>query len=282
MQREAQAAGGSCVTGIIACIIRLVTAGLSAPVMSRLVLLADWTGEHRASVVFVHGLDGHPYDTWSHNPSDPKALWPCWLASDITGLAVWTIGYDSPKSEWLGPGMPLLDQAAMILRMLIAEPGLKNGPIMFVCHSLGGLIIKQVLRDAYEQKNIKRIGDFLDRVRNVAFIATPHTGAKKAGFLAWILTLFRRTDTILDLAANRPELRHLNVAYREIAREQNIKHISFFETAKTPIGRIVGPIAADPGLEGPRPIPIHRNHMTIVKPEDKCPSGNKDSELNRL
>jgi hypothetical protein len=31
--------------------------------MSHLIKIADWSGEPRASIVFVHGLGGHAYDT---------------------------------------------------------------------------------------------------------------------------------------------------------------------------------------------------------------------------
>ena len=238
--------------------------------MSRLIPLADWTGERRASVVFVHGLGGHPYDTWRHTP-DPAALWPLWLAEDIPGLAVWSLGYDSPPSNWIGTAMPILDQAANILRILLNEPALQHGPFAFVCHSLGGLLVKQVLRDANEQRADPPIASLLDRTCHVTFIATPHTGSGKATLLDRLRVLFRHSDAVRDLAANRPELRHLNLAYREIAqaRGDSLRHLTFFETAPTWFGRIVDPAAADPALGRPRPIPIHRDHLAIAKPLDR-------------
>ena len=32
------------------------------------------------------------------------------------------------------------------------RPGLRTGPIAFVCHSLGGLIVKQILLDMQQQE----------------------------------------------------------------------------------------------------------------------------------
>jgi hypothetical protein len=64
--------------------------------VSRLIKIADWDGDKRGNVVFVHGLGGHPYDTWRRSPSD-DTFWPFWLAEDIKGLAVYSLGYVSPR-----------------------------------------------------------------------------------------------------------------------------------------------------------------------------------------
>jgi hypothetical protein len=106
--------------------------------MSRLIKIADWSGEKRGNVVFVHGLGGHPYDTWRRSPTD-DTLWPLWLAEDVKGLSVYSLGYISPPTNWIGTAMPLLDEAASARRVLLNEPELRDGSIVFVCHSLGGL-----------------------------------------------------------------------------------------------------------------------------------------------
>jgi hypothetical protein len=67
--------------------------------MTRLNKIADWDGGVRVNVVFVHGLRGHPYDTWRRN-GDDETFWPAWLARDIPGLAAWTLAYDAPLTNW--------------------------------------------------------------------------------------------------------------------------------------------------------------------------------------
>ena len=119
--------------------------------MSRLIQIADWSGEKRANVVFVHGLGGHPYDTWRRSRTD-DTLCPLWLAEDVKGLSVFSFGYISPATNWLGTAMPLLDEAANELRLLLNDPRLRDGSTVFGCHSLGGLIVKQILRAANEQR----------------------------------------------------------------------------------------------------------------------------------
>src|SRR6266404_1020663 len=235
--------------------------------MSRLIKIADWSGEKRGNVVFVHGLGGHPYDTWRRR-ADDGTFWPMWLAHDIKGLAVYSLGYTSPPTNWIGTAMPLLDEAAHALRVLLNSEDLKTGPIIFICHSLGGLIVKQILRAANEQRSNPETADFLARVRQVVFIAPPHTGSGKAtlieklGFWTW------GSDSARDLVANKPELRDLNFGYRILARERKdqLRHLSYYEMVKTLLGQIVEPDSADPGLPDCTPTPIRQDHITIAKP----------------
>ncbi len=236
--------------------------------MSQLIKIADWTGLKRGNVVFVHGLGGHPYETWCRS-NFPEGFWPQWLAEDVQGLSVFSFGYVSPPTNWIGTSMPLLDEAAHTLRVLLSSDDLHEGPIAFVCHSLGGLIVKQVLRSANEQRRAPEFGNFFDRVSHVVFIATPHTGAGKAtlleraGLIAW------GTESARDLVANNPELRDLNFGYRELAeaRRDQLRHLSYYEMVDTLLGRIVSPDSADPGLPNCRPVPIRKNHIDIAKLE---------------
>jgi hypothetical protein len=123
--------------------------------MSRLIQIADWSGEKRANVVFVHGLGGHPSDTWRRSRTD-DTLWPLWLAEDVKGLSVFSFGHISPATNWPGTAMPLLDEATNALRLLLNDPRLRDGLTVFVCHSLGGLIVKQILRAAMNNEAIQK------------------------------------------------------------------------------------------------------------------------------
>jgi len=111
--------------------------------MSRLIKIAGFGGAARASVIFVHGLGGHAYDTWRRDTKKEAAgdasFWPLWLAQDVPGISVYTLAYEAPASNWSGTSMPLQDRAVNVLEVLLSEPGLKTAPIVFICHSLGGL-----------------------------------------------------------------------------------------------------------------------------------------------
>jgi tetratricopeptide (TPR) repeat protein len=240
--------------------------------MSRIINIAGWAGKPRASVIFVHGLGGHAYDTWRRAPDD-GSFWPLWLAEDVEGLAVNTLAYEAPPSNWLGTAMPLQDRAVNILEILLGTPSLKDGPVVFICHSLGGLIVKQILLDLDRQKGRRReAAALLNCVTQVVFLATPHTGSRKGSlldrlrFLAWPSSITR------TLGANDPSLRSINVDYRGLAddRRDTLHHLIFYETRGTPAGVIVDEASSDPGLTGRPPIPIDADHITIVKPADRA------------
>jgi tetratricopeptide (TPR) repeat protein len=239
--------------------------------MSRIVKVAGWPGKPRASVIFVHGLGGDAYGTWRRAPDD-NSFWPLWLAEDIAGLSVYTLAYEAPASNWLGTAMPLQDRAVNVLEILLGTPGLPDGPLIFICHSLGGLIVKQILIDLDRQKGRRpEAAALLNCVIQVIFLATPHTGSGKGSlldrlrFLAWPSSIARA------LVANDPTLRSINVAYRGLAddRRDTLHHLIFYETRGTQAGVIVGEASADPGLPGRPPIPIDADHVTIVKPADQ-------------
>ena len=127
------------------------------------------------SIVFIHGLQGHPYHSWTYrnlagtthinksrlkpkfwqrtptpNASDETSVyWPLdLLPEDFPRARITTFGYDSAISHWFsGPDMqadiPQYGQSLLnALEMMRRQHG--ERPLVFVAHSLGGLILKDV------------------------------------------------------------------------------------------------------------------------------------------
>ncbi|MBR1129498.1 hypothetical protein [Bradyrhizobium iriomotense] len=238
--------------------------------MSRLIRVGEWGFPPSATAIFVHGLDGDAYQTWQRK--SPDSFWPRWLGEDVEGLSIFTLSYAAPASNWLGTAMPLQDRAANIRECILAEPALRDGPIALICHSLGGLLIKQLLLDLHSQRNRSpNAAQLLDRITKIIFIATPHTGSHKADVLDRIRFLAWPTLITSSLVANDPTLRAINVGYRGFAQErkETLRHLVFYETQSTATGLIVDQASSDPGLPGDPPIPIDANHISIVKPIDR-------------
>jgi alpha-beta hydrolase superfamily lysophospholipase len=112
-------------------------------ILSVLHLVSSNQDSPRGAVVFVHGLCGHPFKSWQAD--DYSTFWPLWLAADLPEIAVYTLEYEAGASNWFGESMQLPDRATDVLAEL-ASRDLDRLPIVFVCHSLGGLVAKQVLR----------------------------------------------------------------------------------------------------------------------------------------
>ena len=99
---------------------------------------------------FLPGLGGDARGTWSAGTGD-GVFWPVWLAQDIKGLSVYSVGYEAPVSGWHSSEMELADRATNVLNKLLVNTDLGTGKLILVGHSLGGLVIKQVLRKAADE-----------------------------------------------------------------------------------------------------------------------------------
>ncbi len=225
-----------------------------------------------ADVVFVHGLDGDARTTW-HPKDRPDAFWPAWLGEDVPAVGVWSLGYAVSASAWKGHAMPLADRASNVLDLLELD-GIGRRPLAFVCHSLGGLLVKQVLRSAGDFGNPawKAIAT---RTKAIVFLSTPHSGADLASWIKYIGGLLRTTVSVEELEAHHPRLRELNLWYRSHVVDFDLATVVYCE--KRPIAGIlvVNETTADPGIVGVIPIPVDEDHVSICKP------ASKDSQIYR-
>jgi tetratricopeptide (TPR) repeat protein len=239
--------------------------------MAELCKIAEARGQKRANAVFFHGLGGDACTTWQADKNDRATFWPAWLAEDIEGLSVYSIGYEAPVSRWRGSAMHLTDRATNVLGDLLNEPGLANGALFLIGHSLGGLLIKQILRTAEsEAQNDARAASFLRRVEKIAFLATPHAGADLAVWGDRLRILIRPSAATICLVRNDPNLRALNRWYRTWSNRHNIPNLVLTETKPLSIlGMIVKPDSSDPGLVGPQPLPMDYDHVWICKPRSR-------------
>lgn len=225
-----------------------------------------------ADVIFVHGLDGDARATW-HPKDRPDAFWPAWLGEDLPTVGVWSLGYAVSASAWKGHAMPLADRATNVLDLLELD-GIGRRPIVFICHSLGGLLVKQMLRHAADFGN-PAWKAIVTQTRAIVFLSTPHSGADLASWVQYIGTLLRATVSVEELEAHHPRLRELNLWYRHHVADFDLATVVYCE--KRPIAGllVVNETTADPGIAGVIPIPVDEDHVSICKP------ASKDSQIYR-
>lgn len=233
--------------------------------MFRLIKVAGWSdGPTRCNAIYIHGLGGHAYDTWTRH-SDLAGYWPLWLANDIQGLSAHSLQYPAAASSWLGASLNIYDRAQTVLEELLSNPDFQKCPLVFITHSMGGLIVKQVLREADRRSQIgdegaKRI---ISATKAVVFIATPHLGSYQATLLRRLSFLVWPSEATQDLAANSASLRELHQWYIDWPAAKRIRHLEFQETKDTYGFGVVS--RAVPGLNT-TPIPIDENHINACKP----------------
>lgn len=137
---------------------------------------------HKVDFVFVHGLNprghnDHPFETWTHAN---RKFWPTeFLAEDIPYARIFVYGYNSSVTHpQTMTTASIKDHANTLLNLLDLERGPQQSlppKIIFIGHSLGGLVIKQALLNAKEDPKYNSIRT---ATSGLVFFGTPHRGAK--------------------------------------------------------------------------------------------------------
>ncbi|KXH55001.1 hypothetical protein CNYM01_03401 [Colletotrichum nymphaeae SA-01] len=228
------------------------------------------------SIVFIHGLKGHREKTWtSDNASDP---WPkALLPSEIPNARVLAYGYDADvaKATDMVSVSRIRDHAATFLKRLTNFRDRTDSsarPIIFVCHSLGGLVCQAALARAYTREHLKEV---LEATRGILFLGTPHHGSALAVWaerLGKSVGVLKQTNTEI-LGVLRPEsevLAEIQDNFHNITQSQTkagvgtIQITCFYEELPLPgIGLVVPQHSAIfPGKDA---VGIHGTHHTMVK-----------------
>jgi hypothetical protein len=137
-------------------------------------------------VIFIHGLGGDHVETWRPPSGD---AWPQRVANTHPDVQVWALSYPAKIGQLFSLGKPdqpdthvLADLAAK--RMINKKVG-EERPCIFVCHSLGGLLAKRILFDAWEADRSGELRFRHEGVKAVMFCGTPHRGSAIANVLRW-------------------------------------------------------------------------------------------------
>ncbi|KAL6318321.1 hypothetical protein AAG906_039413 [Vitis piasezkii] len=199
-------------------------------------------------VVFVHGLRGGPFKTWriTEDKSSTQSglvekidqeagkqgtFWPReWLAAEFPHARLFSLKYKTNLTQWSGASLPLLEVSSMLLDKLVAA-GIGNRPVVFVTHSMGGLVVKQML---YQAK-AENIDNLVKNTIGIVFYSCPHFGSKLADMPWRMGFVFRPAPTIGELRSGSPRLVELNDFIRHLHKKKQLEVLSFSETKVTPI-----------------------------------------------
>ena len=234
------------------------------------------------NVVFVHGLGGGGYSTWDCGAGSDLGFWPAKIADKHPRCCVWTLHYQTPifeRSPLARSRIDLLDRAVWVVQSLLQNQ-VHARPIVFVAHSLGGLVVKQALQFACSlgPPEWRRVWD---QTQAVVFLATPHVGAQLADVAllvagvvreAGVLTrlVMRPSIALKNLVKNNPTLRYLSDWYRDQAPEHGIQTLAFSEGRACKGVLVVDESSANPQVANGRVIPLPEDdHISIAKPRSE-------------
>ena len=223
-----------------------------------------------ADVIFVHGLTGDPVETWSSEGTleAEGPYWPKWLVTDLPHLNFYTLGYPAGLfAQWAKKEMNLYQRAKNVLETL-AGYEFGNRPLVFICHSLGGLLVKQILRTAKESTD-EDWHKVADNCCGVLFLATPHSGSSLADLLKAFSGCFS-SPHVDKLLKDTSDLDELNASFRTFCQSRDVHVTAYHEMHKArKLAEIVDAKSADPGVNATMPIPIDADHLNICKPSGR-------------
>ena len=146
--------------------------------------------EASVDIVFVHGLTGNAYDTWLYKDKDKEVHWPNQLLSqDISDARILSYGYDADILQFLGPASNsrLSNHAENMVRHLVRmrqETETETRSVLFIAHSLGGLVVKQALRHS-KHTHLRNLDQIEHYTAGIIFLGVPHCGPDLAKWLSF-------------------------------------------------------------------------------------------------
>ena len=205
-----------------------------------------------AVVVFVHGIFGDAKSTWTNDTT--HAYWPELLTKDAVfkDADIYVHAFSSP---YLSTSYTI-DELVENMRLVFDNDEVfeKHKYVVFVCHSMGGLVTRGYLR---------RYQDRARKVRLIYFFATPTSGSDVTR-LAEVLSNNPQIKGMLPPGAGE----YVTILQRDWrALPVHVLSRCAYEKRATYGVHIVDETSATGLCDGPVN-PIDADHIQIVKPKD--------------
>ncbi|XP_024222469.1 protein SERAC1 [Bombus impatiens] len=210
-----------------------------------------------------------------HDRRHKTQCWPKdWLPQDIPFVRVIGVNYDTNLSLWTS-SCPIDDKNTMgkrskeyIKKLLIA--GVGKRPTVWVCHSMGGLLVKKMLVDEWRNGDENNI---CKNTRGIVFYSTPHRGSRVAALKQATQMVLWPSIEVQELREESPQLLKLHNEFLDMLKDYPIEIISFSETKSTHVTPLNVPFqfvtsnSADPGVG--EFYEIAQDHLSICKPASR-------------
>ncbi|KAI9452030.1 Alpha/Beta hydrolase protein, partial [Russula earlei] len=136
------------------------------------------------SIIAIHGLDGHAFNSWTAN----GVMWlRDLLPEQVPDARVLLYGYNANLVKDASRSR-IKEHARLFIKSMQGLEEIQKRRIIFVCHSLGGLVLKQALifiRNETEYSVLR------DVALGVIFLGTPHRGSPHANLARILVNIAR-------------------------------------------------------------------------------------------
>ncbi|QPC67784.1 hypothetical protein HYE67_010015 [Fusarium culmorum] len=231
--------------------------------------------KYLVDIVAIHGLGGHPLKTWTEK--EDRHLWlRDSLPVHVPEARIMSFGYDSvvlfgkSRSQICDYALDLANR----LEIFRQSPQERCRPLLFICHSLGGVVFKEFLVQVTLNKDLEHLAQ---SVAGVVFLGCPHRGSRVASHARLLSKLIN--NATLGTGARSDLLKTLQVSSAELeAVSQHARYplksiviVSFYEQLPTGRSMVVEPFSAILGLPNERAVPVTANHRGLAHVSPKKP-----------
>ncbi|GLA31285.1 hypothetical protein AnigIFM63326_009957 [Aspergillus niger] len=222
-------------------------------------------------IIAVHGLNpkskkNHAEKTWESNGK----LWlRDFLPKQLPRARIFLFSYNS-KVAIQSSAAGVREQAHVLLdRLRLERENCEYRPLLFIAHSLGGIVVKEALVQA---KLSTTYGSICTSTFGIAFFGTPHRGthlARVGGVAAkFVRAILGTASNTLLKALSKGSLYALELSANFDKLLENYKYLSFYETLPfKSIGIVVEKESAVLGLPDSREkaVALNADHEEICR-----------------
>jgi pimeloyl-ACP methyl ester carboxylesterase len=201
-------------------------------------------------IVFVHGIFGDARDTWTCSATG--AYWPKLVLSDGTfnNSDIYVVAYDSP---YWGNRMTIDEVVSSVDQHLRNDKVFSHREVVFVAHSLGGLVVQRLLLTHR---------DYGKQVPFIFFYSTPEEGSE----VARLGSIFSADPLLKEMFSGDENGYLLNLEDEWIAAGFSTARFCAYETKPIKNVMVVTRLSGTRNCTAETPVPISEDHIGIVKP----------------
>ncbi|KAI0414535.1 hypothetical protein F5X98DRAFT_244213 [Xylaria grammica] len=235
---------------------------------------------HKIDCIAISGLASHPFGSWQPKGSSKSYMW---IRDDLPRLLpdVRPIiyGYDTTLQD-RNSFQLVGDLSLELIHQLSAHGWSSAGckPLVFLAHSLGGLVLKQAIVITSDKLDIDN--PIVRSVRGAVFFGTPNHGMEQSHLMALVKGQYNE-QLVADLSSNSIYLQRLDKQFTGLSFLQQLRLYWCYETKASPT------VICDPSGKWKRAgpehilvsrtsatrgesrldmvIPINEDHSTMVK-----------------
>lgn len=233
------------------------------------------------SIVAVHGLNEDDVEAWTDSTSN--ILWLRDLLPQTIGVArILTFGYRAHSSAFFGYGSA--DRIQQHAHTLVADlhadralEGCPKRPVIFICHGLGGILVKKALvySSSRTSKMVEHLYSIFTSTYAILFFGTPHLGLDQEDLTATsscqakpiLGSKYQESQLLSAMGRDSETLQSITEQFAPLMKQF---HIFFFweelpsDLAGGP-GYLVAESSAAPIVDNTERAGIPANHVQMVR-----------------